>query len=58
MKWKNKINDPNDLTKLKVVHNVRIKIEISWDNEKNEIRGDENRTEKNSREQLKPRWKE
>ena len=26
---------------------MRIKIEISWDNEKNESKGDENRTEQN-----------
>ena len=37
---------------------MRIKIKISWDNEKNESKGDENRTEQSSREQLKPRWKE
>ena len=41
------MNDSNDSTKLKGVHNVRIKIEISWDNEKNEGKGDENRTEQN-----------
>ena len=37
---------------------MRIKIKMSWDNEKNESKGDENRREQSSREQLKPRWKE